>query len=213
VIIGRDDLAKALKDEIAKAPEARETGASDYDLRRALAAVTDDDDDTVSSLKRAISRWNLKAPLSAQVVAFIRQAQREAAHRAELKLEELAASLPYAVMVPDPKPHVLEMLRIFPEDERWGVPACTKVVYPIFEHGLQRGNLWVTLSAEPLPLIASDSWRAIEDMAVCEHSQGHYKCKVRLEREGTHVEVESDALGTLDEVIAVAKSLVRCPRR
>lgn len=126
-----------------------------------------------------------------------------------LSLNEAAAAVPFTVLIPSPAPGRMspDVTMDHDDDDHIDGPTLT-IVYIAQENGRQRGNVWITLSAAPLPSLRFDTWRSAMGMSVSEdRSGGYYRCKLRLERAGTHVQVESSAHRTLDEVVAVAESL------
>jgi hypothetical protein len=97
-------------------------------------------------------------------------------------------------------------------EPRRGVRLSATLSYFVPKPGGGQGNLCVNESAEPdrpLPGASpSEAWRAVDDFLVAaDDSMGYLRCKVVLEREGTHIRLESTAM-QVHELVDPARSLV-----
>lgn len=94
--------------------------------------------------------------------------------------------------------------------EGGGAPPSVVITYVIDdERGRQRGNVWVTSSAELIPAGKFEAWRTVEGHDVCEdRSGGYYRCKVRAQiSEASFAQIESTGHRTLDQVLALLGAL------
>ncbi len=130
----------------------------------------------------------------------------------KVSLEELPGAVPFKVFVPAKAPGRAALVRIKNPGPRRDIPFSATISYVVPKHGGEHGNLWVSESAEPeqpSPLPPSgEVWRDVDGFKVgTDDTMGYLRCKVLLEREGTHIHLESTAMG-VHELISLARSLV-----
>ena len=127
-----------------------------------------------------------------------------------LSLEELPGAVPFKVFVLAKAPGRAGFVQVRNPEPRRGVPLSAMISYFVPKAGGGCGNLWVHESAEaehgvPQP---TEAWRQVDGFMVgTDQSMGYLRCKVLLEREGTHIRLESTAMAP-HELIALARSLV-----
>jgi hypothetical protein len=129
-----------------------------------------------------------------------------------LSLAELPGAVPFKVFVPAKAPGWVALVQIKNPEPRRDIPLSATIAYFVPKPGGEQGNLWVTESAEPErpsprpPL--GEVWRDVDVFKVgTDDSMGYLRCKVLLEREGTHIHLESTAMA-VQELIGLARSLV-----
>jgi hypothetical protein len=138
-----------------------------------------------------------------------------------LSIEELPDAVPFKVFVPTvtagpassdqgaPVPPLVHVT-LHNAQPRRAIPLSVTLSYMVPKRGGGLGNLWVSESADvgKAAALPTESWGRVDELAVAtDDSMGYLRCKVLLEREGTHIHVESTAM-TLPELVAVARSLV-----
>ena len=120
--------------------------------------------------------------------------------------------MPFKVFVPAKAPGQHPLVQVRNPEPRRGTPLLVVISYPVPKLGGGHGNLWVNESAElekpsavPNP---NETWRQVDDlMVVVDNSMGELRGQVVLEREGTHIRLESTAMAVHD-LVALARSLV-----
>lgn len=132
-----------------------------------------------------------------------------------LSLEELPSAVPFKVFVPAKGPGRVALAQIKNPEPRRDIPLSATISYLVPKPGGAHGNLWVSESAElerPSPLPSpGEIWREVDGFKVgTDASMGYLRCKVLLEREGTHIHLESTAMA-VHELIGLARSLVLLP--
>ncbi|MCU1493611.1 MAG: hypothetical protein JWO62_1375 [Acidimicrobiaceae bacterium] len=126
-----------------------------------------------------------------------------------LSLEDLATSVGFTVLVPDPPPSSAapHVAIVAPSRRGTGAPRAT-VTYPLPRTDGLRGNLRIQLSSGELPTRSSEHWRSVGDCEVCDQPVGgSSRPRVRAKRSGTYVELESSVLSA-DDLVRIARSLV-----
>ncbi|MCU1491260.1 MAG: hypothetical protein JWM85_2665 [Acidimicrobiaceae bacterium] len=124
-----------------------------------------------------------------------------------LTLEELAAEVPFAVVVPDPAlssvaPHIAHF-----EADRRG-PERAVITWPVVEQSV-RGQLRVVISSDFVPGSDATVWERQSDLETSEERHGAVaRRRVRARLGSTAVEVESNVV-SLARLIAVTRSLAR----
>jgi hypothetical protein len=129
-----------------------------------------------------------------------------------VSLDELPGVVPFKVFVPARPPGEAALVQIRNPEPRRDIPLSVTIAYFVPKPGGEQGNLWVSESAEPerpSPLPPSgEVWRDGDDLKVgTDDSMGYLRCKVLLEREGTHIHLESTAMA-VHELVGLARSLV-----
>lgn len=127
-----------------------------------------------------------------------------------LSLEELPAAVPFKVFVPARPPGRLAIVHVRNAEPRRGIALSATICYLVPKADGGHANLWVHQSAEPeqaVPQPTKARSQVDEFTVSTDQSMGCLRCKVFLEREGTHIHLESTAMA-LDELIALARSLV-----
>ncbi len=131
-------------------------------------------------------------------------------HDRRLTLEELTAAVPFKVFVPAEAPGRPGFVHVHNPRPRRGTRLSATITYFVPKPDGCYGNLWVHESGEPERAAPqpTESWRQVEGFLVgADQSMGYVRCKVLLEREGTHIRLESTAMA-VHELIALARSLV-----
>jgi hypothetical protein len=125
-------------------------------------------------------------------------------------LEELAAAVPFEVLVPERPPFGPPHASIEPASARFGLPLRVSIRYEDFARDEIRG-FWILESGEPLPEREGTEWRDVGDARLGEDPRLRPPLRlVRLERGGTYVEIDSYDLSA-DELLELARSLVPLP--
>ncbi|MBA3552552.1 MAG: hypothetical protein H0W27_06750 [Actinobacteria bacterium] len=127
-----------------------------------------------------------------------------------LLLEELPGAVPFTVFVPQrPSADQVEVW-MTPERSRGRVPQSVQIAYTSSDAS-RRGSLSLLESAQPMPPLDWVSWREKDEVMVGEDRRMDPALRMlRLQREGTHVELTSHDL-SFDEMIDLARSLVPLP--
>lgn len=128
-----------------------------------------------------------------------------------LLLEELPDAVPFTILVPQ-RPSADQVdVRMTPERLRGRVPQSVQIAYTSSDAS-RRGSLSLLESAQPMPTLDWVSWREIDGVMVGEDSRVDPALRIlRLQREGTHVEITAHDL-SFDELIDLGRSLVPLPR-
>lgn len=123
-----------------------------------------------------------------------------------VSLDELPAAVPFQVFVLtgfDP-PH-WAWIRDSEDDPP--TPVVT-MAYSVVEDGWHVGNVWLKLSPRPFADSPWESWHHEGGYDISEeHAETHYRYKLRLERQGTHIRIESAAHEPLADVVELAERL------
>ena len=127
-----------------------------------------------------------------------------------LSLEELPGAVPFKVFVPAKAPRRPDLVELRNPEPRRGIQLSAIISYFIPNSEGKHGNLWIheSVRAEQTMPQPPEGWRQVDSFMVCaDETMGHLRCKLVLEREGTHIHLESTALG-VRELIDLARSLV-----
>jgi hypothetical protein len=127
-----------------------------------------------------------------------------------LLLEELPAAVSFIVLVPERAPDDADVdVIIEPASPRYGIPEHACITYHTFNPDVRPMSL--IESASPIPLPDNTEWREVEEAAVGEdrHTEPP-TIRVRLEMQGTHVELSSRDLSAR-ELLPMGRSLVALP--
>jgi hypothetical protein len=101
---------------------------------------------------------------------------------------------------------------IEPALPRYGVPEHANITYHTFNRDATPTSLILRESGAPMPLPDKADWRDVEGILVAE--DGHTDpptIRVRLETQGTHVELSSRDL-PVTQLLEMGRSLVPLPR-
>lgn len=124
----------------------------------------------------------------------------------QVRLDDLPAAVPFQVFTIAglPKPD-WAWVRESAEDP---ADVIVTMSYTVIEDGWHVGNIWLNLASRPFPASPWEAWRHEGGFDVCEeHAASHYRYKLRLERLGTHIRIESTAHEPLEDVLELAERL------
>lgn len=127
-----------------------------------------------------------------------------------LSLGELPAAVPFTVLVPTLVRSPPEMVHVRNPEPRRGIPLAAHLSYLVARPDGQHVHLGIGESAEPGATTPppTEAWRQVGDFKVStDESAGYLRCKVLLERAGTHVHLETTGM-PLAELVELARSLV-----
>ncbi len=127
-----------------------------------------------------------------------------------VSLDELPAAVPFKVFVPAEAPGQPGFVHVLNPRPRRGTRLSAMISYFVPKPDGGHGNLWIEESAEAIgaPRQLTEIWRQVDGFMVsADQSMGYLRCKVLLDREGTHIRLESTAMA-VHELIALARSLV-----
>jgi hypothetical protein len=129
-----------------------------------------------------------------------------------LLLEELPAAVGFTVLVPE---RVLDDadvdVMIEPALPRYGIPEHASITYHTFNRDATPTSLTLRESGAPMPQPDKTEWREVEGIVVAEDAQTDPPTiKVRLEIQGTHVELSSRDL-PMTQLLDMGRSLVPMP--
>lgn len=136
-------------------------------------------------------------------------------HGRSVMLEELPGAVGFQVLLPGRPPdwHFEVGVRLEPPRPRHGVPASLRIEYSGDPLGEASDDLVIAESADPMPLWDWMEWREVDGMlAGQDHNVEPAVNRVRVEREGTHVELSSYSL-PIQALVEAARSLVPLPTR
>jgi hypothetical protein len=133
-------------------------------------------------------------------------ARRKAPLPRQVPVDELPAAVPFQVFALtgfDP-PH-WAWIRETEDDP--ATPVVT-IAYSVVEDGWHVGNVWLTLSPRAFADSPWESWHHEGGYDISEeHAETHYRYKLRLERQGTYIRIESTAHEPLSDVLELAERL------
>lgn len=128
-----------------------------------------------------------------------------------VSLVELPKRVPFVVLVPERPPFGPPDARIEPADRRLGVPEQVHIDYHSRIEGQEDRQYWLIESADSMPERTWVDWREEGGIQVGDDRQVRPVLRVaRLQRLGTHVEIQSYRLST-EELLDLARSLVPLP--
>ena len=129
-----------------------------------------------------------------------------------LLLEELPAAVGFTVLVPERAPDNADVdVMIEPALPRYGVPEHANITYHTFNRDAAPTSLALRESAAPIPLPESTEWRDVGGIVVAEDRHTDPPTiRVRLEMQGTHVELSSRDLSA-GQLLDMGRSLVPLP--
>jgi hypothetical protein len=119
----------------------------------------------------------------------------------DLTLEELPGAVAFQVFVPAQPPGRDAFVQVFSPKPRSASQPSAVISYFVLQPSGEYGNLWVSESAQAHQTMpqSTDTWKQVDDFLVStDHSEGYLRCKVLLEREGTHIHLESTAIAEHD---------------
>ena len=121
-------------------------------------------------------------------------------------MDELPTAVPFQVFaLAGFDPPNWAWIRLAEEDPP--TPTVT-LAYSVVEDGWHVGNVWLKLSARPFPDSPWESWHHEGGYDISEqHAETHYRYKLRLERQGTYILIESTAHEALSDVLELAERL------
>ncbi len=130
-----------------------------------------------------------------------------------LLLEELPAAVGFTVLVPERALDDADVgVMIEAPLPRYGVPEHADITYHTFNRDETPTSMTLRESGAPMPLPDKTEWREVEGIVVCK--DGHTDpptIRVRLEMQGTHVELSSHDL-PVTQLLDMGRSLVPLPR-
>jgi hypothetical protein len=128
----------------------------------------------------------------------------------QVPVDELPTAVPFQVFVLagfDP-PH-WAWIREAEDDPP--TPVVT-MAYSVVEDGWHVGNVWLTLSPRPFADSPWESWHREAGYDISEeHAETHYRYKLRFERQGTYIRIESAVHEPLSDVLELAERLQPLP--
>ena len=125
-------------------------------------------------------------------------------------LGELPGAVPFQVLVPERPPFGPPHASVEPASPRFGLPLRASIRYEDSARDELRG-FGVLEAGEPLPEREGVQWRDVGNARLGEDRRFRPPLRlVRLERGGTHVQIESHDLSA-DELLELARSLVPLP--
>jgi outer membrane lipoprotein-sorting protein len=128
-----------------------------------------------------------------------------------VSLEDLPGTAPFVVLVPERPPFGPPDARIEPSDGRYGIPEQIHIDYASPVDGEEDQQFWLIESADPIPERTGVDWRKEGGIRLGEDRRVRPALRIaRLERLGTHVEIQSYWLG-MKELLQLARSLVPLP--
>lgn len=129
-----------------------------------------------------------------------------------LLLEDLPAAVGFVVLVPERAPDEADVdIMIEAALPRYGVPEHACITYHTFTRETTPTSLALRESAAPMPTAEETEWRDVGGMVVAEdpHTEPP-TIRVRLEMQGTHVELSSRDLAA-EKLLDMGRSLVPLP--
>jgi outer membrane lipoprotein-sorting protein len=129
-----------------------------------------------------------------------------------LLLEELPAAVGFTVLVPERAPDDTDTdVMIEPALPRYGVPEHANITYHTFNRDATPMSLTLRESGAAMPLPDKTEWREVEGIVVAEDPHTDPPTiRVRLEMQGTHVELSSRDL-PVRQLLDMGRSLVPLP--
>lgn len=129
-----------------------------------------------------------------------------------LLLEELPRAVGFAVLVPERVPDNADVdVMIEPALPRHSVPEHGIITYETFDRDTTPTSLVLRESAAPMPLPEKTEWRDVGGIVVAEDRHTDPPTiRVRLEMQGTHVELSSRDL-PIRQLLDMGRSLVPLP--
>jgi outer membrane lipoprotein-sorting protein len=126
-------------------------------------------------------------------------------------LAELPGAVPFVVLVPEHPPFGPPSVTIEPPHPRHGISLQAHIHYGSPMDGEEDRQFWLIESAEPIPERDGVEWREEEGILLGDDRRMRPALRIaRLERAGTHVEIQSYWL-EVDELRDLARSLVPLP--
>jgi hypothetical protein len=129
-----------------------------------------------------------------------------------LLLEELPAAVGFTVLVPERAPDDTDTdVMIEPALPRYGIPEHANITYHTFNRDATPTTLTLRESVAPMPRPDKTEWREVEGILVAEDRHTDPPTiRVRLEMQGTHVELSSRDL-PVRQLLDMGLSLVPLP--
>jgi hypothetical protein len=128
-----------------------------------------------------------------------------------VSLADLPGAVPFVVLVPARPPFGPPHVFIEPPRPRHGLPTQVHIDYLSPLPGEERRQFFLIESADPIPERAWVDWREEDGIRLGEDPQAQPVLRLaRLERYGTHVEIQSYSL-SVEELRDLARSLVPLP--
>lgn len=130
-----------------------------------------------------------------------------------LSLGGLVAAVPFKVFVPSVVRSSPEMVQVRNRERRRGIALAAHLTYLLPRRNGQRAHFEIYESAEPVNMmpLPTETWQQAGDFRIStDESAGYLRCKVLLEREGTHLRLESTGI-PLAQLVELAHSLVPFP--
>jgi len=126
-----------------------------------------------------------------------------------VSLDGVMENLEFNPLVPEPSPSpVAPHVQVFEGDRRGLGPRHVVFAYVVVDEQFGRGQLRLTEAAKPLLRSAHDDWQPVAGVEVCDEKHGRVqRRRVRSEREGVYVELESSVL-SLARMMEILDSLV-----
>ena len=123
-----------------------------------------------------------------------------------VRLDDLPGAVPFQVFtlagLPNPDSAWIR------EGDDDAAAVTVTMTYTVMEDGWHVGNIWLRLASRPFADSPMESWRQEGEFPVCEeHAATHYRYKLRLQRLGTYVHIESTGHEPLGDVLELAERL------
>jgi hypothetical protein len=128
-----------------------------------------------------------------------------------ISFQDLPGAVPFDVLVPERPPFGPPHVHIEPPNRRYGIPMQVQIDYSSPLEGEEESRFWLIESADLIPDRDWVEWREEDGIRLGEDLRVRPVLRIaRLERSGTHVEIQSYRL-TLKELRDLARSLVPLP--
>jgi hypothetical protein len=125
-----------------------------------------------------------------------------------VSVDDIAESVPFTLLAPQPSPSPISPhVAVFDGDRRGLGPRRVVFVYVVVDPSGGRGQLRITEAGTPLLSSIHDNWISNGEIEVCEQLHGRVqRRRIRAQRNGVHVELESAVL-PVPRLVEVLKSM------
>jgi hypothetical protein len=129
-----------------------------------------------------------------------------------VRVSAVAGAVAFVVLVPEHPPFGPEDAEIWAPDPRYGTPEQVHISYASNIDGEEHRRFTLVQAADPLPDRPGVEWRDHTGIYLGEDHHSHPPLHVvRLQRHGTHVELQTHHLHP-DELLDLARTLVPLPQ-